>query len=90
MKTSELNLHVDKVHRGKCNCSECGNLFMSPSNLKQHIEFVHEGRKDYNCSECSKSFGTTNVLKRHIECAMKDEDITNVQNVKKILVKLEI
>ena len=67
-KSSELNFHVDKVHKGKCICSECGKDFGHAENLKRHIQCVHEGRRDYNCSECGKVFGQPGDLKRHIKC----------------------
>ena len=56
LKTSELNLHVNKVHRGKYNCSECGKDFMSLSHLKIHIECVSsEFQLDQNPSHILNS-----------------------------------
>ena len=66
-KSSELNFHVDKVHKGKCICSECGKDFGHAENLKRHIQCVHEGRRDYNCLECGKNLSTAQNLKKHIE-----------------------
>ena len=67
-KSSELNFHVDKVHKGKCICSECGKDFCTSDYLRIHIKCVHEGRRDYNCSECGKDFTSSSKLKKHFQC----------------------
>ena len=36
--------------------------------LKQHIQFVHEGRRDHKCNECEMEFSSLPCLKRHILC----------------------
>ena len=34
--------------------------------LKQHINLVHNGQKDYKCDSCGKAFSRANSLKIHI------------------------
>ena len=54
-------------------CSDCGSTFSSQSNLKLHIEAIHEKKKPWLCSECGDSFSTQNNLKRHISTVHKGE-----------------
>ena len=51
----------------KCSCIECGKEYSSAHILKRHLEFVHEGRRDYTCPQCGKDFDRAISLKTHIE-----------------------
>ena len=47
-----MNIHIVYKHNeGNHGCNICGKMFINPSNLKKHMECVHEGRKDHKCSE---------------------------------------
>ena len=54
-------------------CSDCGSTFSSQSNLRLHIDAVHEKKRPYLCSECGDSFSTQNNLKRHITAVHKGQ-----------------
>lgn len=45
-------------------CNVCGSSYSSISNLKTHIETVHEGRR-FVCSLCEDLFTTNSSLQRH-------------------------
>ena len=54
----------NKAHKNKCNC--CGKSF---SDLKTHINLVHEAwhmDKDHKCEICEKSFRNPSDLSNHI------------------------
>ena len=45
-----------------------GKEFRQAKNLKQHVEGVHDGRKDYKCKHCGKEFSQSSTLNTHIKC----------------------
>ena len=47
-------------------CDVCYKSFKVNSNLKQHIESVHAGKR-FKCDHCSSSFTQKGHLKTHIE-----------------------
>ena len=53
-------------------CSMCSDKFSKKSNLKHHIEMVHESKK-YNCFICSDSFSKKGMLRKHLESVHKGE-----------------
>ena len=53
-------------------CSMCSDKFSKKSNLKHHIEMVHESKK-YNCFICSDSFPKKGMLRKHLESVHKGE-----------------
>ena len=54
-------------------CSDCGSTFSTQSNLRLHVDAVHEKKRPYLCSECGDSFSTQNNLKRHISTVHKGQ-----------------
>merc|ERR1712008_250309 len=52
--------------RKRAACTICGTSFGRISDLKRHIETVHEGKRTH-CPQCSASFARKTDLKRHIE-----------------------
>ena len=47
-------------------CASCGKTFSRASNLKVHINSVHNGQKDHKCDSCGKAFSQAGHLKFHI------------------------
>ena len=47
-------------------CDFCSKCFTISTSLKNHIRYVHEGKKKYKCNCCEKRFATYVHLKRHI------------------------
>ena len=41
--------------------------YQTKSDLKTHIETVHEKRRDHACPHCPCAFGTKSTMKTHIE-----------------------
>lgn len=57
-----LQHHVSSDHR-KCQfaCDQCGKLFSSKVNLRDHMAKIHgigEVARDYMCEICSKTFNS--------------------------------
>ena len=61
-KTSFKNPSKEK----NCKCTFCGKSFSQAGTLKQHIQSVHKGHKQYKCDTCGKSFFKPDDLKMHI------------------------
>ena len=82
-KPENLNMEQQKIEKEDCQkelvistskqCSDCGSTFSSQSNLRLHVDAVHEKKKPYLCSECGDSFSTQNNLKRHISTVHKGQ-----------------
>ena len=51
---------------GKSQCPICQGHFSRKTDLKRHIETIHEGKRT-QCLQCTASFARKNDLKRHIE-----------------------
>ena len=74
-KTTEKPVKPSDIQKEKPSfqCSDCGSTFTKQSNLKLHIETIHEKKKPWLCSECGTSFGKQDGLKRHISIVHKGE-----------------
>ena len=48
-------------------CPICDYSCTTKTNLKNHIDAVHEGKKPHKCSICDKSFSRKDPLKRHVD-----------------------
>ena len=82
-KPENINMEQQKIEKEDCQkelvistskqCSDCGSTFSSQSNLRLHIDAVHEKKKPFLCSECGDSFSTQNNLKRHISTVHKGQ-----------------
>ena len=46
-------------------CSQCNNVYKSPTYLAMHIKAKHERKPDLNCDFCEFKTSSTNVLKTH-------------------------
>ena len=51
---------------GKFACQKCDIQYASMQNLKNHIQFQHEGVK-FSCQDCSKQFAVKSQLYNHIK-----------------------
>ena len=82
-KPGNLNMEQPKIEKEDCQkepvifkskqCSDCGSTFSTQSNLRLHVDAVHEKKRPYLCSECGDSFSTQNNLKRHISTVHKGQ-----------------
>ena len=63
-----LEIHIKSVHGGvfKHSCRQCGELFSKRTNLKRHIQTIHEGLK-YNCKQCDYQNQERALLINHIK-----------------------
>ena len=70
-KTFQMH-HIDKgdiTERStdkRLQCDACNSFFKTKTNLKAHIELVHEGKKPFRCIICEASFAQNAHLKRHV------------------------
>ena len=62
-----LNTHINKVHNKRQFCTECGKSYASKNTLKEHIETVHLGNKQFKCEQCPYTTGRKNNLKTHVK-----------------------
>lgn len=58
--------HYAQRHKHSNSCSLCSATFNSYSNLKKHIQILHNKVHKYSCSYCSRSFGQKNQLQSHM------------------------
>ena len=48
-------------------CEQCQKCFTSAIALKNHINNVHEGQRNFRCELCGKGFHNPHYVKHHIE-----------------------
>lgn len=58
------------------NCKQCDREYKHSSNLKAHIESIHENRR-HLCKICGKNFNRRNNLSRHIRFVHRGNGVTN-------------
>lgn len=58
--------HYAQRHKHSNACNQCNSTFNSYSNLKKHIQIIHNKIHKYSCSFCSRSFGQKNQLTSHM------------------------
>src|SRR5690606_36434446 len=58
-----------QIYRKMYNCDQCDKSFTRKSNLKVHINVVHNGKRPFKCTYegCDKSFAYKHILLRHIK-----------------------
>ena len=59
--------HMTDIHKVspqlKSTCEFCGQKYLK---IKEHIEMVHKGIRNYKCDICNKRFVEATALKRHL------------------------
>ena len=60
-------------------CSQCGKRFWIPSELKYHVDRVHEGKKDFSCPDCPKRFADKKNLKKHAANVHRRRRLSNTE-----------
>lgn len=69
----QLNAHIKQSHspsrfkRISCDKNGCKARFATKDQLKQHIDDVHDTRKDFVCKVCSKGFQSKSHLAEHMD-----------------------
>ena len=69
------------INTNTYDCIFCGKTFTRGNSMKNHIQSVHEGRKDHMCASCGKSFSQAQYLKNRHKCA-NDEEIQKNKTLK--------
>jgi len=65
-KKSGLEHHIKMVHGEKNHkCALCNDAFPTVSQMKSHMEHMHDMTKPFKCSICSKTFNTKERLEHH-------------------------
>ncbi|CAG9808675.1 unnamed protein product [Chironomus riparius] len=69
----KISQHYAQRHKHNNSCNLCAATFNSYSNLKKHIQILHNKIHKYNCSYCTRSFGQKNQLQSHINTHTGDK-----------------
>ena len=48
-------------------CQVCGASFVSKGNLKQHMEAIHEKKRDFACNVCDAKFYFKHKMEEHVK-----------------------
>jgi len=66
MTNWKLQKHVNGHLNNRCHiCDECGKDFLHSQTLIDHIEIVHQGKRNFQCDVCSKKFSRKTSLRAH-------------------------
>ena len=89
---SETNLEPQPLQKDKKHqCSQCDYQTSDTSNLKKHIQSLHEGIR-YKCNQCDKEYTEKGILRKHIhsdhegiryECNRCDHKATTQERLKR-------
>ena len=85
----DFSKNFDLVKKFLIDNTKQGNHFYIPDGRKDHLQIVHEGKKNLLCEICGKSFSHVGDLKRHIlrvckdyECESCAKTFTEVKHLK--------
>jgi hypothetical protein len=71
-----LDVHTKREHKlgynHNCSMEACLDVFQSPSDMKRHVDEVHNQSKDWPCDYCMKPFGRWYKLRDHMKKLHKD------------------
>ncbi|XP_054760146.2 zinc finger protein 227-like [Lytechinus pictus] len=60
-----LQAHMICHNKPKQKCHMCDKVFLQPTNLKGHIQRVHEQRREFTCQYCGKCVSSNMSLQDH-------------------------
>ena len=72
----------------RLSCNQCHLMFPTKSNLKNHIDLVHEFNL-YLCPECPKFFSTSSSLRQHTENHPRNATAVRCETCQKIFMNKE-
>ena len=75
LKGESRKKKVAKKSKPKVECNTCKKMLGTPSDLKRHIEEVHEKKRTFICDECQEAFSRSNYLATHIKVTHQNEKI---------------
>ncbi|OXA47441.1 Zinc finger protein 26 [Folsomia candida] len=58
--------HLEKSLRKILKCELCPRTFFSGADLRRHVQFVHENRRNHPCTFCHQRFSTSSDMRRHV------------------------
>ncbi|WKX95216.1 hypothetical protein Q1695_012013 [Nippostrongylus brasiliensis] len=61
----EARLHGEKASPNVFVCPHCNKIYNAQSQLKEHIDVVHENLRPFKCEQCGMEFGRAGGLRRH-------------------------
>ncbi|XP_035712433.1 PR domain zinc finger protein 5 isoform X1 [Folsomia candida] len=59
--------HLAKSNPRNFKCELCPRTTHGKTDLRRHVQNVHEHRKNHPCTFCDKIFSTASILRRHVE-----------------------
>ena len=57
------------------NLPYCGTSFASKGNLKQHVEAIHEKKRDFACTVCNAKFYFKHKMEDHVKAKHLGKDL---------------
>ena len=69
----EMQKSINKDKNIKYGCKLCGKSFKDFLYLKDHIHFIHEGKKNHKCGTCGETFGYKAKLHLHMSIHSNDK-----------------
>ena len=68
-----LNYHINMIHKGKPECSKCGQSFM---NIASHVQVCGQRNRValFDCQKCDRKFRSKKTLSEHIIRKHTDPD----------------
>lgn len=61
----ETRMHGEIAPPSVFVCQHCNKIYNAQSQLKEHIDVVHENRRPFKCEQCGMKFGRAGGLRRH-------------------------
>ena len=72
-----MNIVYASIYLRNASPSICYKVFTDKSNLKTHVDSVHERKKPFLCTICDTGFGSNQGLKKHIFRKHREIETTN-------------